>query len=589
MASQFEAKDMLVFSQLDGMNTQSDRHDLDMKKAAWMENLQPIGPNNLLCVFAPAAALVQLTGEVVTKQYYFDFGANVDYVINFCASGAAYAVTNPGATVTKFAPTGTFSISPDATQLGTSRLLIADPKAGYCTWDTFAFVSYGGVSPNIEVTAGGSGYTSPTVVITTSGSGTGATATVQQTGGVVTKITLTDAGTGYKAGDTVTFTIHDGGPGSGATASGHVWPIFNIAFTTLAVFQGRVWLGAGNIVNYTGTGASYGGVGYDDFLTGDAAGSFTINDADLVHSVTALRSLNNYLFIIGDNSVKQIGNISVSGSTTSFTTVTLSSDQGTTFRDTVISFNRLVLFANTVGVYAVFGTSVEKVSDEMDGIFRLIDFSQPLCAAVNDINNIHTFMVLVKYKDPAGTRSIILAFMNKKWFVISQGNSLSFITTGIVDGTTQTFSTSGSDVTEILADSASAVNIKLSTSLTSKEKPFLSKKTIRFAIAQNISQANDLVLLIESERNNQNIPYTVSNLLQFVNNSGDPINFIGADNAPIHFFGSAGFFYTPGNTKGVSGVYIGATLTGNVVGYSFNNLMIEYADTAAFASTGVNV
>lgn len=655
---QFEAKDIIVFNELNGMNTQSARFDLDEKEAAWMENLQPIGKNNILSVPAPADPLKTITGETITKEYYFNSYGASDYVICFCASGAAYAITNPGAVQTQFAPPGTFSSTPDCTQLGTQRILIADSKAGYSTWDGTVFVTGGGVSPNITVvnggnyataptvtisggsgsgatahavltgntvtsvvldnpgtgykqsdvltvtfsggtpaggtltggtiTNGGSGYTSaPTVSFTGGGGGTGAAATATITGGKVTGVTITNPGSGYTAIPTVVFT-GGGGTGAAATvtvstiaqATAHVWPTITPNPTTLAVFGGRVWLAANNTITYTGTG------GYDDFNPANASGSFTINDPDLVHEITALRSLNNYLFIFGDNSVKQIGNITVSGSVTSFTLVTLTSDQGTIFRDSIVSFNRLVLFANTVGVYAIFGTSVEKISDKMDGIFRQIDFSQILSAAVNDINNIHCFLLLVRYKDPNGTRSIILAFQNKKWFVISQGDSLTFIVTGIVQGTTQTFSTSGSDVTEILAEPLEDVDIKLSTSLTSKEAPYMGKKTIRYAIAQEASTSNNLNLLIESERTNNNQPYATTDIIQFVDNNGNDLNFVGAGGEDIFFTSDASvFLYDTGNTQGVSGIYLGATLTGTVQSYSFNSLMIEYGTTSAFESS----
>ena len=131
------------------------------------------------------------------------------------------------------------------------------------------------------------------------------------------------------------------------------------AGTTLAVFQGRVWLGRGSSgreLEWTGTG------GFDDFSPSNASGALNINDADLVHQITALRTFNNYLFIMGDQSVKQIGNISLnaSGTVTLFTILTLSSDVGTIYRNSCGSFNRIFMFANPTGIYAVLGSSVQK-------------------------------------------------------------------------------------------------------------------------------------------------------------------------------------------------------------------------------------
>jgi hypothetical protein len=88
------------------------------------------------------------------------------------------------------------------------------------------------------------------------------------------------------------------------------------------------------------------------------------------------------------------------------------------------------MFANSNGVYAVLGSSVQKISDDMDGIFKRIDFTQQPQAALADTNNIHNITWLVRYIDPLSTtRSIMLTFTGKKWFVISQGDSLKAITT----------------------------------------------------------------------------------------------------------------------------------------------------------------
>ena len=569
------------------MATQYDRHGLPEKKAAWLENVQPVGPNNLLTVPAPAAsALSSLAGETIVKQYYFNFGSSVDYVINFCASGAAYAVTNPGGTVTKFANAGTFSSTPDATQLGTSRLLMADAQAGYCTWDTHTFVQQGGVSPNVNIITPGAGYTSNPSVTISGGSGTGATISTTVSGGIIATAVLSSTGTGYKAADNITVVVTGGGASTTASIAAHVWPIFTTNPQTIAYFSGRVWLAATNIINYSGTGAAatYGGNGYDDFTNADAAGSTTINDPDLIHNITALRALNNYLFIVGDNSVKQIGNVSVSGSTTNFTTVTLTSDNGTTFRDTIVSYNRLMLFANKVGVYAVFGSSVQKISEDMDGIFRSIDFTQNPVSAVNDINNIHCYLLLVRYQDPAvGTRSLILSFAEKKWFVCSQGNSLTFITTANIAGQSFTFGTSGNDVTKILFDPKITVSIKIQTALTAHGAIWGQKRSVRWATAQNTAEADTVTLTVESERNSQPFAYTLGAVITWTNATGGVIQWQNASLQNINWT-TGGYTYKTSQVN-VSGNYLGATLTGTVKGYTFIGLALEYEPSAIFTAS----
>lgn len=592
-SSEFQGKNLIGFTQFDGISTQYQRQDMPIKKAAWLENLQPIGANDLICTPAAKAAIASLASrsETITRMFYFNSGATTDYILCFCVSGAGYSVTNPAGTISKFANAGTFSTDPDVTNWETQRVLIADSQAGYYTYDGSVAVGQGGVSPNIEVTAGGSGYTTGATAVISGGSGSGATAAVTVVGGIVTAVVLTNPGSGYKATDTITVAISPVGAGSGATAIAHVWPFLGFNPTTLAIFQGRVWLGFNNVITYTGTGAAYGGVGYDDFKSADASGSFTIQDADLVHSITALRNLNNYLWIFGDGSVKQIGNISVSGSTTSFTVVTISSDQGTLYRDSIYSYNRLVIFANKVGVFAVFGSSVEKISADLDGIFRSIDFTQIPCGAVADINNIHCYLLLVRYKDISlsATRSIILAFADKKWFVISQGDSLDYIVTGVIGSLFSVFGTSGTDITPLLADSSTPVGITIKTALTSNGSPMIGKETVQYAVTQSVGSVSNMTLLIEAERlPNKSITYAVSNVLNFVNNSGGILQFVNSSNQPLDFISNAsGFFYKHGNSGGVAGVYLGMTLTGMVINFTLNSMLLEYEETSAFGNQQV--
>lgn len=567
----------LVFNEFETMDTQSARFDLPKKRAAWLENLQPIGPNRLQGVPGPLAALQTLTGETVQKFFYANYNGN-DYIIAFAVSGAAYQVNASSGAAVKFAIAGTFS-NADMTQWQSSRILIADASAGYSEWDGSVFVQPGGISPVFVVTAGGSGYTSGATAAISGGSGSGATASVQVVGGVVVGLTLTAAGSGYKAGDTITVTISPVGAGSGATATGKIWPIISLAPTTIAVFQGRVWLAGGRVLFWTGTG------GFDDVASADASGQTTIPDADLVHQITALRSLNNYLYIFGDNSIKQIGTISVSGSTTLFTIVTLSSDQGTTFPQSIVSYNRLILFANKVGVYAVFGASVEKVSNEMDGVFQAADFTQPLQAALNDLNNIRCYLLLIRYIDPvAGTRSLLLTFFNKRWFVISQGNSLAAICSAPINGTLETFGSSGADVTQLLDSLTTAVTFLIRTALSSNGAPHTQKRAITVGVAQSSSSAGTVAATSDSENNSNPAQYGVATPVTWINNSGQQVVWVNNSSSVVTFVGS-GFLWTR-YQPAASGLCLGASLSGTFTGYTMNEIVIEYADGPEMVSKG---
>ena len=448
---------------------------------------------------------------------------------------------------------------------GVLTIALTNPGSGYSFNDTLTVVFSGGQTV-LTINSGTYNTSTGAVSLTMSAStslGVGATITVfALTGtGAFASLAGTFTTTAGTTGTTVNYTTASGlgtaaitggslVNGTFATATAHVWP-FVPAGTTLAVFQGRVWLGGGRLLQYTGT------QGFDDFNSANASGSLTISDTDLVHAITALRNYNNYLFIMGDQSVKQIGNISLNqaGNVTLFTILTLSSDQGTIYPQSCGSFNRVFMFVNSNGVYAVFGSSVQKISDDMDGIFKLLDLTQPPQAAIADINEIHNIMFLVRYKDPlASTRSIMLTFTGKKWFVTSQDNSLKTITTAstLASGKTLTFGSSGGDITQILGDPTTAVVFKAQSSLTHHGNAVQRKRTQRAGWALTGTGTGSITVTLESDEGSQSSSQNI-----------------------VNGFQASLFANNPGN---VTGRYLGMTITGTLAGFTLTNMAIEYQE-----------
>jgi hypothetical protein len=573
-------KKYINFGGFKKMNTKVIRQALSEDQLAWLENMMIVGDNNIQSVPAALAPIVTIPGETVLKSFWANFSA-IDYIIIFTVAGAGWAVPLSTNVPILFAPDGTFT-NPDITVYGSERILIIDPAAtptgpGYCTWDGTLFVRAGGISPNINVTNGGQ-YSSTPLVTITGGSGTGATAHAVM-GGVginqyVAGIVLDTPGTGYLTTDTIVVNITAGTVD--ATATARVWP--QVSGNTITTFAGRVWWGSAPAfpananfrqLNFTGT------AGYDDTDPANAAGSTTITDQDLAHNITCLRGLNNYLYIIGDNALKQIGSITVSNSITLFTVLTIASDIGTTFIQTVLSFNRYVVFANKNGVYGIFGASVQKISDDLDGIFELVDFSLPMSASLNDIHfgitaggSIHCYLLLIKYDDPyLGPRTILCGFDGKSWFVVSQGNNLTCITSlpSGVDFQWETYaclpSGTGFAVQQLLQDDTKAVNVKLQTSLTPHQSPQLAKQPLHIGVAMNFGVAAQQAIAVMLDTENGTVARSFTNP------------------------GSAsGFFLVHSDSEGY-GHYMGFTLVCNAVRFTVSALIIEYVDADMWGDT----
>lgn len=516
-------RQQIIFTNLPKMNTRVMRQNLSENEAAWLENLQPIAGNYLKIVPAPLNfALATLSGKTVARMFptaLLSDPANpnsplIDYVIYFATDGSGTAVRADNGQAIQFAGPGTFSTTPDMTTWSDERILIADPIAGYATWDG------------------------------------------------------------------VTFSSGIGG----------------VRADTVAVFAGRVWLAHRRLLQWTGT------LGFDDFDQANASGSTTITDADLVHEITALRSLDNFLYIFGDQSIKFIGSITIANpqpgtvgvSTTEFQIVTLSSDVGCPFPMTILSYNRLVLFANKHGVWAIIGASVQKISDDLDGLWMRIDFSQEPCAALNDLNNIHCYLILLRYQDPDSTfvfgvepqegvhlRSIIAVFQTRLWFVVQQGMDLISITSLPLAETDEitTIGSSGSDLTWLLNNEEFPVTYILKTPLSAHNSIMAAKMTIRAGLAVSAQEPQEINFDMESENQRNHYSLFAGRDIVWRNANTDIIRWVNSESPPGEIrFKTSPKFAVPYRSMDAYGRVLGATVYGISKNMAINAAIIEYID-----------
>jgi hypothetical protein len=513
-------RQFVILDNMPKMNTRPMRQNLTEKEAYWIENLQPIAGNDLKIVPAPIFPLTVLPGKTVTRQFPTALLSNpadpnsplIDYIIFFATDGSATAVRPDNGTSIEFAPPGTFSTTPDMTTFSDEMILIADPLAGYCTWD----------------------------------------------------------------GTTFTAAIN------------------GLQCTTVAVFGGRAWLAHRRLLIWSGT------TGPTDFNQANASGSTTITDADLVHEITALRSLNNYLYIFGDQSVKFIGNVSVANppagqvgvSTTEFQIVTLASDIGCPFMMSILSYNRLVMFANLHGVYAIVGASVQKASDDLDGVWMRVDFAQEPSAALADINEIHCYLLLLRYQDPSNfrvfgvqpqgqplTRSIIAVFQTRDWYVLNQGMSLmSIVSIPIAEtNVVEVFGSSGSDLTPLLVDDNTPVTYILKTPLTAHGNIIINKRAIKAGIALSAQAPQSMTFLIETENQVNDYTLTAARPIIWRNANHDIITWTNSVPASMQFMLGPDFA-VPYLSVDSYGHVLGATVFSTSSNMSINAILFEYID-----------
>jgi hypothetical protein len=387
----------------------------------------------------------------------------------------------------------------------------------------------------------------------------------------VLEITLSNAGAGYTAAPAVGFS---GGGGSGATASAYIMPSGQVG-NAIATFSGRVWIANERTLTYTAPGT------WLDFNAADASGSTTITEGFLRKEIAALEALDNYLYVFGDSSIFLIGDLKVTSGLTTFSFTNLSSTTGSTLKNTITSMERAILFMNKYGVYATYGASVQKVSQQLDGIFPQIDFDEDISAGLATIYNILCYVVSFSYDDPAQSqpRKLQAAYFGGKWFLTNQG-SIDFIAPAQIDGQHFAYGVDADGgLRKLYQNTTAAISTTMRTALLPlSEGPIVDKQVNRAGIEYTAPAETIINIRIDSERDTERSISYATNAVKWLNNTGVVIPWTNNSGATVEWL-TSGFvlyqFYTD-----LVGKYVGFTLTSNSPQIIINGMLAEYSPRA---------
>jgi hypothetical protein len=206
---------------------------------------------------------------------------------------------------------------------------------------------------------------------------------------------------------------------------------------------------------------------------------------------------------------------------------------------------------------------------------------------VQDLRNIHCYLVLVKYVDDTGaSRSLILVFQEKVWTVASVGNNVKAICATFTDQFQQwdTVVSSGPDVTQIMQDPNTAVPVTLITSLTPHGNSIQAKTPLTAGVAIVTSVPIPFEMCVDSENFSRCYNLVAGQYINWINNAGATIIFTNSAGLPIYFFGHGQNWTAPGAT-GYSfpytavdgnGKFLGLTVTATMANCVVNQLAIEF-------------
>lgn len=462
-------------------------------------------------------------------------GYTADAVVTFAGGGGSGAI-------------GVISAASSGVITG---ITITNPGVGYTSAPTVGITAGAGsgftgvaVLQNGQVTAisvpaGGSGYTVPPEVVI-SGDGSGATAAATLTGGAVSSVAITNAGTGYTSAS-IAFV----GGNHAARASVTLMP-HGVKGNTVETYQSRVWVGDDTVVSFTAPAS------VSDFSTSSGGGSYAATESFLRRVITRLIQSSGFLYQIADSSINVISNVQTNGDppTTTFNNANVDPQVGCPWRDSVQAFGRALVFANSSGVYALYGGAAEKVSAALDGLFANATFNTGASGGVTPTAGVGTifgircyyisFTTIDPYTEEQAT--FMCGWDGQNWHVAKQIKTPIFITTEEIDSELTVWGNDGTNLFPLFQTPNDELEKIYQTRLRVEPAILYRKQANRFYLVAESFVATpptfDISVDNESGQGSFTSYLAQGDALQFVSNGGEPITFIGT--GPIFFNSTSG-------------------------------------------------
>lgn len=442
-----------------------------------------------------------------------------------------------------------------------------------------ASVSSGGVITGINLTNAGTYTVAPTnPASTTSPYGTGATVTLNFGIG---PILTTVPGSNYTSAPTITLSGGGGGTNGVVTAALSVVPSGG---TALATYQNRVWVASNRTVVFSAPGS------YTDFSSTASGGSFIVDDDTLHSNIVSLIAANNFLYILGTSSINVIADVAVTtvGATTTsaglattvFSNTNISASIGTNQTYSVLPYYRALWFACPYGIFALYGSTTQKASDDLDGVFTLITSAIPISSGIAVLNKVNVLCFMFQYADPtpgASPRTLLACYANKKWFFASQGSALTFMSSAVISGTPTLYATDGSHLYKLFSQASVAVPQTIKTKLWDMGDPLANKQVLKLGMeVVNPSVPQAITGTVDTEISDGGVPYSFSpdQYVVWVNNLGIAVQWWNNLNQVVQWLSSGYLFFA--QDIQTSGRYIGVTVNGNSAGAVYSGLHLQY-------------
>jgi len=574
---------IFAFESFEGLNTKALRPGIKDEEMAWSDGWMPLGSNNLRCLWGCGPSI--FTGNNIQFFGFGNIGATPLAII-LQGDGSLIQVNTNSLVSLQIAPAGTIlnpGLRIGLSQWGSQYILFVAPQTnGYFIWDGSSLYQSGSLGPITTITAAGTGYTANFPVTFTGGSGVGATGIATVANGGVVSVQVTNPGSGYVVGDTVTIDF-SAGSGSSATGTGMIMP-FGVQGTTIETYQSRVWIGNGPKLIFSAPGSPV------DFLTSDGAGVAQSTDSFLRRAFIEFKQTNGFLYTIADSSINYISGVSTSGSgpaVTTFSNLNVDPQIGAPWAQSVQVFSRNIVLANSFGVHVSYGGAVTKISQPLDGIYNTAgpDFGgfNP-SSAVAGIFGIVVYMLLLPVVDSFTGVLVnkLLMWDGKRWWTSQQDRNLTFIAAQEIDSVLTAWGTDGTNLFQLFEDSTVTYQKVLQSKLYSNPSYLYTKTGLR--VYGIMSHANTtpgaLVVYIDNETQTPSAPVSVNpNSATWYNNSSNVVHW--TNNSAVIVIWAGGLTVFGPITVAQDGRLLGLTIVTQASDISLISAMVLGQDYSA--------
>lgn len=516
---------MFMLEGFEGLNTQSPRSAIGEQQLSWSVNIMPIGPGNARSLYSNGATIYTSSGGLTIICFYHFNISDTNYIAVFLSDGTADQVNIDTLVVTHI------TLSPGGFYNGTSLPRIAQyGEAGIIIIAKYA------------AGAGGNGYFAwDGALLSTPG---------------------TPSPTWLNGGTPTTMP-------------------FSLSGNEIVVYQNRVWTIFGPFVTFSapGNGALYGTGG---------GGSFQSTDSFLRSSFIAALQSSGFLYLFGDSSINVISNVQTSGSPaiTTFSNNNIDPQISTPWPGTVQAFGREILFANTSGVYSLFGGTVKKISNELNGVFEGADFSHLVpTAAVATIFGILCYCIVIDSFDPISQTNKFQMFCweGKKWFPATQDAQVQMLTTQEIKSNLTAVASDGTHIFNAFQVPSNTLSKVAQSKLWAGRRGYITNKQVNRVYAQAFDAAGagvELSIEIDAETLSAVATLDLGSPINFVNNIGGVIQFQNNSSGNIFFQSSS--LAVRGKDASAYGLLLGMTISTFSPDFTLVSVGLMYQEYAPY-------